>query len=174
MLFFRACRQFLSSHLASGHSWASSSFGFPDKGCHSRFSISIWSYILHSPPSLQPLPCPLSLNLVFGLPHFLFPGSSILSHLFPIYPSYFLLSCPNHLSLASRVVSPNHPTCAVPPMDSFLILSILVTPNENRNIFHSATSISASSLFSPVPPSPARTTLLCMRVDNSELIVFAP
>ena len=32
-------------------------------------------------------------------------------------------------------------------MYSFLILSILVTPNENRNIFNSATSISASCLF---------------------------
>ena len=32
-------------------------------------------------------------------------------------------------------------------MYSFLILSIIVTPNENRNIFNSATSISASCLF---------------------------
>ena len=32
-------------------------------------------------------------------------------------------------------------------MYSFLILSILATPNENRNIFNSATSISASCLF---------------------------
>ena len=54
---------------------------------------------------------------------------------------------PYHLSLASRVFSPNFPTCAVPLMYSFLILSILVTPNENRNIFNSATSISASCLF---------------------------
>ena len=35
----------------------------------------------------------------------------------------------------------------VPLMYSFLILSILVTPNENRNIFNSATPISASCLF---------------------------
>ena len=32
-------------------------------------------------------------------------------------------------------------------MYSFLILTILVTPNENRNIFNSATSTSASCLF---------------------------
>ena len=82
-----------------------------------------------------------------GLPRFLFPGSSIISILLPIYPSSFLRRCPYHLNLASRVFSPNHPTCAVPLMYSFLILSILVTPNENRNIFNSATSISASCLF---------------------------
>ena len=34
--------------------------------------------------------------------------------------------------------SPNRPTCAVPLMYSFLILSILVPPNENRYIFNSA------------------------------------
>ena len=88
-----------------------------------------------------------SINLLFGLPRFLFPGNSILSILLPIYPSSFLRRCPYHLSLASRVFSLNFPTCAVPLMYSFLILSILVTPNENRNIFNSATSISASCLF---------------------------
>ena len=88
-----------------------------------------------------------SINLLFGLPRFLFPGNSIFSILLPIYPSSFLSTCPYHLSLASRVFSPNRPTCAVPLMYSFLILSILVTPNENRNIFNSATSISASCLF---------------------------
>ena len=84
---------------------------------------------------------------LFGLPRFLFPGNSILSILLPIYPSSFLRRCPYHLSLASRVFFPNIPTCAVSLMYSFLILSILVTPNENRNIFNSATSISASCLF---------------------------
>ena len=88
-----------------------------------------------------------SINLLFGLPRFLFPGNSILSTLLPAYPSPFLSTCPYHLSLASRVFSPNRPTCAVPLMYSFLILSILVTPNENRNIFNFATSISVSCLF---------------------------
>ena len=46
----------------------------------------------------------------FGLPRFLFPGNSILSIRPPIYPSYFLHRCPNQLSLASRVFSPN-PCC---------------------------------------------------------------
>ena len=69
-----------------------------------------------------------SINILFGLPRFLFPGNSILSILLPIYPSSFLSTCPYHLSLASRVFSPNRPTCAVPLMYSLLILSILVTP----------------------------------------------
>ena len=73
-----------------------------------------------------------SINLLFGLPRFLFPGNSIFSILLPIYPSSFLSTCPYHLSLASRVFSPNCPTCAVPLMYSFLILSILVTPNEKN------------------------------------------
>ena len=88
-----------------------------------------------------------SINLLFGLPRFLFPGNSILSIHLPIYLSYFLRRCQYHLSLASRVFSPNFPTCAVHLMYSFLILSILVTPNENRNIFNSAISISASCFF---------------------------
>ena len=49
--------------------------------------------------------------------------------------------------LASRVFSPNRPTCAVPLMYSFLIVSILVSHNGNWNTFNSATSISASCLF---------------------------
>ena len=56
-------------------------------------------------------------------------------------------TCPNYLSLASLVLSPKHFTCAVPQMYSFLILSILVTPNENLNIFSSVTSNSASCFF---------------------------
>ena len=35
-----------------------------------------------------------SINLLFGLPRFLFPGSSIISILLPIYPSSFLRTCP--------------------------------------------------------------------------------
>ena len=121
----------------------------PVKGRHGGFQISICSYLLHPPPSLQPLPRPLtaSINLLLGLPHFLFPGSSILSIVLQIYPTYFLLTCPNHLSLASRVFSPNRPICAVPLMYSFLILYILVTPNENRNIFNCPVSLIRESLL---------------------------
>ena len=100
-----------------------------------------------------------SINLLFGLPRFLFPGNSILSILPPIYPSSFLRRCPYHLSLASRVFSPNFPTCAVPLMYSFLILSILVTPNE---IATSSTLPPPSPplVFSSVPLSTIRTTFL--------------
>ena len=88
-----------------------------------------------------------STNLLVCLHSFLFPGRPILSILLPIHPSYFLRTCPSHLSRAFRVFSSYHSTCAVAVMYSFLILSILVTPYENRNIFNSATSISASCLF---------------------------
>ena len=54
---------------------------------------------------------------------FLFPGSSILSILLPIYPSSFHRTCPNHLGLSSRVFSPNRSNCAVLLMYSFLMLS---------------------------------------------------
>ena len=65
-----------------------------------------------------------SINLIVGLPCFLFPDHSILSILLPIYPSSFLRRCPYHLSLlASRVFSPNLPTCAVPLMYSFMIFT---------------------------------------------------
>ena len=85
-----------------------------------------------------------SITLIFYLPRFLcflFPDNSTLSILLPIYPAYFLRTCPYHLSLASRVFSPNSPTCAVPRVYSFLSLSIIVT-HENRN------------LLSTLPPPP--------------------
>ena len=129
---------------------SSSSFGFSHQGSPQRifflqFLLSTVSSSVTSTSAMSSFTT--SINLLFGLPRFLFPGNSILSILLPIYPSSFLRRCPYHLSLASRVFSPNFPTCAVPLMYSFLILSILVTPNENRNIFNSATSISASCLF---------------------------
>ena len=77
------------------------------------------------------------ISLRFGLPGFLFPGKFILSILLPIYPSYFLCICPYHVGLASYIFSPNHPPYDVPLLYSFLILSILVTSNETRNIFNS-------------------------------------
>ena len=64
------------------------------------------------------------INLLLGLPRFLFPDSSILSILPPIYPSSFLRTCPNHLSLASRVFS-KPSTCAVPLMYSCLIKDVV-------------------------------------------------
>ena len=62
-----------------------------------------------------------SRDLLLGRPTSLFPGSSILSILLPIYPSSFL-----------------------PLMCSFLILSNLVTRSENRSTFNSAALLSFS------------------------------
>ena len=128
-------------------SWASASFGFfhLQRLFHLHSPLSSASASVTSTTAISSLTA--SINLLFGLPRFLFPGNSILSIVLPIYPSSFLSTCPYHLSIASRVFSANRPTCAVSLMYSFLILSILVTPNENRNIFNSATSISTSCLF---------------------------
>ena len=52
-----------------------------------------------------------------------------------MYSSCFIRTCLYQLSLASRVFSPNRPTCSVPLMYSVLILSVIVTPSENHNIF---------------------------------------
>nr|XP_057943069.1 uncharacterized protein LOC131138282 isoform X1 [Doryrhamphus excisus] len=84
-----------------------------------------------------------SINVLFGLPLRLLPGSILL----PIYSLSVLWTCPNHLSLASLTLSPRPLACNVPLMYSFLIVSILVTPNENLSILISATSSSASCNF---------------------------
>ncbi|KAF7706705.1 hypothetical protein HF521_019959, partial [Silurus meridionalis] len=111
---------------------------------------------LHSPlsstfASFKPTTCMSSLtifiNLLFGLPLSLLPGVSILSILLLIYHMSLLCTCPNHLNLASLTLSPKRPTCVVPLINSFLILSIVVTLNENLNIFSSATSSSTSCLL---------------------------
>ena len=54
------------------------------------------------------------------------------------------MTCPYHLSLPSLIFIPNHSTLTVPLMYSFLILSFLVTPIANLNIFIYATSISST------------------------------
>ena len=135
---------------------SSSSFGFSHQGSPQRIFLHqlFLSTVSSSVTSTSAMSSfTTSINLLIGLPRFLFPGNSILSILLPIYPSSFLRRCPYHLSLASRVFSQNFPTCAVPLMYSFLILSIRVTPNANHNIFNSATSISASCLFVSVTVS---------------------
>ncbi|KAF7711442.1 hypothetical protein HF521_000453 [Silurus meridionalis] len=85
------------------------------------------------------------INLLFGLPLFFLPGGFILSILLPIYPMSLLCTCPNHHT--SLTLSPKCPTCAVPLINLFLILFILVNSNENLNIFSSATSSSSSCLL---------------------------
>ncbi|KAF7708794.1 hypothetical protein HF521_017851, partial [Silurus meridionalis] len=110
---------------------------------------------LHTPlsstsSSFNPTTCmsflTTSKNLLLVLPLFLLPGGSILSILLPIYPMSLLCTCPNHLNLTSLTLSPKRPTCTVPLINSFLILSILITPN-NLNIFSSATSSFTSCLL---------------------------
>ena len=133
-----------------------SSFGFSRQGLPQQiFHLHLFlSSSVTSATAISSLTA--FINLRFGFLRFLFPGSSILSILLPIYPLSFLRTCPNHLSLACHV-SPKPNLHSL--IYSFLFLSIIVTPNENRNIFNYATSISASC-FSSVPLSPTRTTLL--------------
>ena len=88
-----------------------------------------------------------SKNLLFGLPHFLFPGNSISIIFLPTYSWSFLNTSPYHLSLPSLIFIPNRPTLTVPLMYSFLILSFLITPTVNLNIFISVTSISSTCFF---------------------------
>ena len=95
----------------------SSSFGFSHQGSPQRiFLLQLFlSTVSSSVTSTSAMSSfTTSINLLFGLPRFLFPGNSILSILLPTYPSSFLRRCPYHLSLASRVFSPNFRTCAVP------------------------------------------------------------
>ena len=86
-----------------------------------------------------------SKNLLFGLP-LLFFGNSISIIFLPTY-SWSLMTCPYHLSLPSLIFIPNRSTLMVLLMCSFLILSFLVTPIANLNIFISATSISSTCFF---------------------------
>ncbi|KAF7695082.1 hypothetical protein HF521_006805, partial [Silurus meridionalis] len=80
-----------------------------------------------------------SINLLLSLPLYLFLGGSIFSILLPISPKSHFCTCLNHLNLASLTLSSKCPTCVA--------LGILVTPNENLNIFNSATSSSAFCLL---------------------------
>ena len=57
------------------------------------------------------------------------------------------MTCPYHLSLPSLIFIPNRSTLTVPLMHSFLILSFLVTPIANLNIFISGISISFTCFF---------------------------
>ena len=86
-----------------------------------------------------------SKNLLFRFLLFFFLGN--FHHLL----SYILLVSPHdmsiHLSLPSLIFIINHSTITVPLMYSFLILSFLVTPIANLNIFISATSISFTLFF---------------------------
>ena len=81
---------------------SSSSFGFsqhesPQQIFHIYLVLTSVSSSVTSTSSTSSFTT--SINLLFGLPRFLFPDYSILSILLPIYQSYFLSTCPFHLSL---------------------------------------------------------------------------
>ena len=110
------------------------------KGSHSVLSFSKQFCFQCPSPSHQLPPYLLSLHLkIFSL-FSLFPGNSI-SIIFLSTSSWSLLmTCAYHLSMPSLIFIPNRSTLTVPLMYSFLILSFLVTPIANLNIFISATS----------------------------------
>ena len=86
-------------------------------------------------------------NIFFGLPLFLFPDNSISIIFLPTSSLSLLMTCSYHLSLPSLIFIPNRSTLTVPMMYLFLILSFLITPIANLNIFISATSISFTFFF---------------------------
>ena len=88
-----------------------------------------------------------SKNLLFGLPLLLFPSNSISIIFLHTYSWSLLMTCPYHLSLPFLIFIPNRSTLTVLLMCSFLILSFLVTPIANLNIFISETSISSTYFF---------------------------
>ena len=88
-----------------------------------------------------------SRNLLFRLPLSLFPGNSIYIIFLPTYSWSLLMTCPYHLSLPTLIFIPNRSILTVPLMYSFLILSFLVTPIANLNIFVSVTSIFSTCFF---------------------------
>ena len=99
---------------------------FPIRGRHSGFSISSCSYLRTVSSSVTSTSAmssfTTSINLLFGLPRFLFPGNSVLGILLPksipiIFPQYMAippqsrLSCflskPSHLCCPSDVLIPD-------------------------------------------------------------------
>ena len=63
----------------------------------------------------------VSINLRFGLPLLLFPGTSIPITLLPTYSSSLLNTCPYHFNLLSCTFLDISPTVVVPLIISFLI-----------------------------------------------------
>ena len=80
-----------------------------------------------------------SKNFLFGLPLFLFPGSSISITLLSTYSWSLLMTCPYQLTLPPLIFIFNRPTLTVTLMYSFLILSFFANPIANLNIFISVT-----------------------------------
>ena len=130
---------------------SSSPFGFPFSQGWPQRIIIFHTFLSSTSVSFAPT-SPISFfttskNLLFGLPLLLFPGNSISIIFLPTYSLSFLMTCPYHLSLPSLIFIPNRSTLTILLMCSFLILSFLVTPIANLNIFISATSISSTCFF---------------------------
>ena len=109
------------------------------RGSHSVSSFSK-PFCLQRPSPSHQLPPYLhiffaSKNLFFGLPLLIFPSTSISIILLPTYFRSLLMTCPYHLSLPSLIFIPNRSILTVLLMYSFLILSFLITPIANLNIF---------------------------------------
>ena len=89
-----------------------------------------------------------SLRLIFGLPVFQCPPTSIF-HVLTIYSSVFLSTWPNHVSLHSLfyVLTYVCHTCHFALISSFLIFSILFMPIIHINILVSVLSSKFCSAF---------------------------
>ena len=89
---------------------------------------------------------PNPLHIMFHCIHkplswsFSFFGGSISIILLPTYFLSLLETCLNHLNLALLTLSLISPTCAVPPVYSFFLLSVLVIIIEKSSISNSETS----------------------------------
>lgn len=95
---------------------------FPFRGCYSRSPFSISLCLLHLPLSYKQTAClfspSISRNLIFSLPCFLLPTSSICCIHLTIHPLSLLFMHPNHLSLASFLS-----TCYSVAMDTVDLLN---------------------------------------------------
>ena len=106
-----ACKSKTCTQKTQTSSSYSSPYGFSlFRGRHSESPFSILSYFLYL-LLLTPTTCMSSLiasiNLLFGRPLGLIPGSSISSILLPMSPLSLFCTCPNHLNLASLALYPN-------------------------------------------------------------------
>ena len=111
------------------------------------FQIVLFSTSVSFAPTSPLTSFTTSRNLLFGHPIFVYPGYFISIMFLPTYSWFLLMTCPYHLSLPSLIFNPSRSTLTVSLMDSFLILSFLVTPIANLNIFISAISISSTCFF---------------------------
>ena len=119
--------------------------GWPQRIIFLQSILSSTSVSFAATSSISPFST--SKNLLLGLPLLVLPGNSIFIIFLATYSCSLLMTCPYHLSLPSLIFIPSRSTLTVPLMYSFLILSFLVIPMANFNIFVSATSNSSTCFF---------------------------